>query len=163
LKYRAPILIQKDKVAKELFYGKCFWCQKPYGKGFSFHHLRYPPGEKTYSDFNGTANYHKYILPRVIAEPERFALVCQPHHHFTEIFSSIKDEKKWLRFMLLVMCTDGEKGGESIPSNLTSISLENENEVRSYQLSNKSSLKKLLSRHCNIDSMFGELGNNECS
>ena len=163
--YRAPILIQKDKVAKETFFGKCFWCGKKYGRGFSFHHLHYPPGEKTYSDFNGTANYHKYILPRVIAEPHRFALVCQPHHHLTEIFSSIKDENKLLRFLLLVCCTDGEKGGESklsgdriSPSNPTAISLENENAVGSYVLNEKSSLKKLLSRHCNIDSMFGELG-----
>ena len=103
--------------------------------------------------------YHKYLLPIVRREPYRFALVCQPHHHFTEIFASIKDEKKWLRFLLLVMCTDGEKGGESSPPNPTAISLENEKTVGSYVLSEKSTLKRLLTRHCNIDSMFGELGN----
>ena len=163
MKYRHPILIEKDKVAKELFYGRCFWCLKKYGRGFSFHHLHYPPGELTYSSFNNTINYHKYILPRVKKEPDRFALVCQPHHHFVEIFSSIKDEQKWLRFFMLVCCTDGEKGGESLlsgdrrsPSNPTAICLEN-NAVGAYQMSNNSSLKKLLMRHCNIDSMFGDL------
>jgi hypothetical protein len=153
-----PILIEKAEVAKELFGGRCFWCGKPYGKGFSFHHLRYPPGELTYSDFNGTVNYHKYILPKVEKEPERFALLCRAHHHFVEILTSIKDEKKWIRAFLLIMCTDGVKGGESTPSNLTAISLENAKAVKSYVLNPNSTLKKLLSRHCNIDSMFGELG-----
>lgn len=157
IKYRHPILIQKDKVAKELFYGRCFWCAKKYGRGFSFHHLHYPPGELTYSSFKSTINYHKYILPRVIKDPDRFALVCQAHHHFVEIFSSIKDEQKWLRFFLLICCTDGDKGGESTPSNPTTISLENENVVGSYQLNKNSSLKKLLTRYCNIDSMFGDI------
>jgi len=155
-KYRHPVLIEKDRVANELFYGRCFWCGKKYGKFFSFHHLHYPPGELTYSSFNNTVTYHQYILPRIIKEPDRFALVCRAHHHFVEIFSSIKDEQKWLRFMLLVCCTDGDKGGESPPSNPTAICLEN-NAVGAYQMSNNSSLKKLLMRYCNIDSMFGDL------
>jgi len=144
-------------VAKELFYDRCFWCLKKYGKFFSFHHLNYPPGELTYTSFNNTINYHKYILPRIIKEPDRFALVCRAHHHFVEIFAAIKDEQKWLRFFMLVMCTDGVKGGESTPPYPTAICLENENAVRAYQLSNNSSLKKLLMRYCNLTSMFGDL------
>jgi hypothetical protein len=87
-KYRHPVLKEKDKVAKELFYDRCFWCLKKYGKGFGFHHLRYPQGELRYRDFNNTINYHRYILPRVKKEPHRFVLVCQAHHHFTEIFAA---------------------------------------------------------------------------
>lgn len=42
------------------------------------------------------------------------------------------------------------------PSSPTEICLENDS-VRAYQMSNNSSLKKLLMQYCNIDSMFGSL------
>ncbi len=102
------------------------------------------------------ASIYHHVLPEIIAEPWRFVLVCKAHHHFTEIFTSITDEQKWMRFFLLVMCTDGG-GGESSPSRPTAICLENEKAIGAYHLNNNSCLKKLLERYCNINSMFGDI------
>jgi hypothetical protein len=156
LKYRHPILLEKDRIAREMFMGRCFWCGKKYGSGFAFHHLNYKAGRLTYSSFKDTVNYHKYLIPEILASPERFGLLCKAHHHFVEIFAAIKDEQKWLRFFLLVMCTDGDKGGESSPSRSTAICLEND-AVEAYHLNNNSSLKKLLTRFTDLDSMFGDI------
>ena len=59
--------------------------------------------------------------------------------------------------MLLVMCTDGEKGSNS-PPNPTAISLGTDKTVESYRLSDKSILKGLLMRYCDINTMFGSIG-----
>lgn len=50
------------------------------GKGFAIHHKYYINGEKTHRDFTNRLEYYQYLEPIVIAEPKRFALVCNAHH-----------------------------------------------------------------------------------
>jgi len=153
-----PILIKKKETAKDLFGGKCFFCPKRFGKYFSFHHLNYDPTRKTYKDFEkkgGTVEYHKYLIPEILADPSRFLLCCRGHHELLEWAVSIKNPEFWGRFMLGIMCTDSSRG-ESLPESATTrISLEN-NRVVAYNMNKNSALKAFLTPHCNIDSMFGE-------
>lgn len=151
-----PILKKKKEIAVELFGGKCFFCPKKYGKYFSFHHLNYDPTRKTYKDFNNnTVKYHVYLIPEILANPQRFLLVCRGHHDLLEWAVSIKNPEFWGRFFLGIMCTDSSRG-ESLPeSSITRICLEN-NRVIAYHLNNNSALKTYLARHVNIASMFGE-------
>lgn len=74
------VLQEKKRVAEELFEDRCFICRKPYGKGFAFHHEIYDESRKTHSDFPNTIAYNRYVLPEIIASPERFWLLCKICH-----------------------------------------------------------------------------------
>jgi hypothetical protein len=74
------VLREKKRVALEFFDGKCFVCPKKYGKGFAYHHVEYDPTRKTHSDFKTTIEYNRYVLPEIIAEPDRFYLLCKTCH-----------------------------------------------------------------------------------
>lgn len=100
-----PILLEKKRVAVELFGGVCAVCHKPYGKGFSFHHIEYRSDRLRSRDFKTTITYHIYVLPEIIQEPWRFLLVCQAHHHYVEWGSSIKNMDMWDRFIEAVRLT----------------------------------------------------------
>jgi len=80
---RMRIINEKREVAK-LFNSVCFVCGRRYGKGFAFHHLFYVEGEKTFSDFGDTYNYHEYVLPIIRDRIKGFLLVCKTHHHLIE-------------------------------------------------------------------------------
>lgn len=82
---------EKRKVA-ELFNSECFVCRRPFGKGFTFHHLRYIDGEKTYRDFDDNVDYQLYILPIVKSDPKRFLLLCKKHHSALEKLKRFKQE-----------------------------------------------------------------------
>jgi len=82
---------EKREVAK-LFNSECFVCKRPFGKGFTFHHLKYIQGEKTYRDFDDNADYQRYILPIVRAQPQRFLLLCKKHHSALEKLKRFKKE-----------------------------------------------------------------------
>src|SRR5438093_13473387 len=71
---------KKRIVAEKYFYGVCFVCGRRYGRGFTYHHLKYVFGEYTYRDFPDTVKYNLYILPIVEKHPERFLLLCKKHH-----------------------------------------------------------------------------------
>jgi len=87
---------EKRQVAEEFFNGECFVCKRNFGKGFSFHHRDYKEGRKTYKDFKSTIKYNQYVLPEVRAEPDRFYLLCTPHHRFAEYLIKMKPEKRYL-------------------------------------------------------------------
>lgn len=85
--YSKVALFQKDKVvaekrrlAIEVFDGKCYICQKPYGSGFAFHHKKYDPNRKKHSDFKNTIEYNAYVIPEIISDPDRFRLLCKICH-----------------------------------------------------------------------------------
>jgi len=70
----------KQKIAIEYFDGECFICHKSYGKWFAYHHKEYDPRRKTHADFKNTTEYNRYVIPEVIANPERFRLLCKVCH-----------------------------------------------------------------------------------
>ena len=74
------IMEEKKRVAK-LYGGRCFICEKKYGRGFLFHHRKYVQGERIYKDFKSSTAYNEYILPIIEADKEkRFSLLCSPCH-----------------------------------------------------------------------------------
>lgn len=100
-----PILLEKKRIAQELFGGRCAVCLKPYGKGFSFHHIEYRSDRLRSRDFKTTVTYHIYVLPEIKDEPWRFLLVCQAHHHYLEWGASIKNVEMWDRYLKAVEAT----------------------------------------------------------
>ena len=87
---------QYEKLRKEAAMtlgGKCAVCEKRFGKNFQFHHLRYITGEPTYRNFKLGIDYNLYILPKIIAEPDRFVLLCRNHHHAVEQLKRFKRDK----------------------------------------------------------------------
>lgn len=81
------------KEAAETLGGRCYVCNRPFGKGFSFHHIWYKETDKKYSDFKNNDSYNQYVLPIVNSEPERFALLCIRHHKMVEILKALKEDK----------------------------------------------------------------------
>ena len=82
----------RQKVAI-LLGGKCEVCHRKYSRGFAFHHKSYVEGEKSYRDFTSSIRYNMYICPKIIKEPDRFALLCQAHHHVLENLKRWKPDK----------------------------------------------------------------------
>lgn len=70
----------KKAEAAKLFGSKCFICERKFGKGFTFHHLYYKIGEKTYRDFKNGDDYNEYIVEIVKKNPRQFILLCRKHH-----------------------------------------------------------------------------------
>jgi len=95
------ILLLKAKVAKELFGGQCFVCERNYGKGFAFHHYDYVKGRKKWSDFKSTVEYHRYLLPEIVNEPWRFVLLCKRHHSFAEWLIRLKKERRYRLYQVV--------------------------------------------------------------
>ena len=71
---------EKKRIADEYFEGRCYICEKKFGKGFAYHHLDYDPERKNHKDFKNTVDYNRYVLPEVEAYPERFYLLCRICH-----------------------------------------------------------------------------------
>lgn len=82
----------------KLFKSRCWICQEPYtpDEAFTFHHLDYMEGEKTYDDFrlsNGRPdklNYYKYLIPIIKKNPKRFKLLHHKHHWMAETWARLK-------------------------------------------------------------------------
>lgn len=91
-KVKESVKKRKMETAK-LFGGKCAVCHKRYGRGFTFHHIRYAVGDKKYSDFRSNEKYNEYVLGIVAREPNRFALLCQGHHRMVEMLKLLKHDK----------------------------------------------------------------------
>ena len=98
---RKRILIQyKKMVALEILGGRCYICHRKYGKGFTFHHIRYE--KASYRDFKTAEDYSLFVCAEVQEDPERFALLCRPHHHVIEMLKRYKQDK-FDRLMLLAV------------------------------------------------------------
>ena len=82
----------RQKAAKALG-NECEICSKTFGKGFTFHHLRYRKGEKIYSDFKNSDEYNIYICPIIMRRPKDFMILCQGHHHAVEQLKRYKKDK----------------------------------------------------------------------
>jgi hypothetical protein len=81
----------KEKAAKKLG-SKCYVCHRKFGKGFTFHHKYYVPGEKTYRDFENGDDYNEYIVKIVEKNPKQFLLLCFKHHFTIEQLKRFKKE-----------------------------------------------------------------------
>ena len=77
---KEAIYLEKERIAREVFEGRCFICQLKYGKGFAFHHLEYDPERKTHNDFKNSHEYNAYIFPELLEFPYRFYLLCKICH-----------------------------------------------------------------------------------
>lgn len=88
--------------AEEHFDGKCFVCQKKFGKYFVFHHVRYTDGEKVYSDFDNSVEYNIYLMDKISEHPEDFALLCNKHHHVVETLKRFNRDRL-SRLLVMVM------------------------------------------------------------
>jgi len=86
-----------DKLKREIAYmpqfdGKCFVCNKKFGKWFVFHHKKYLNSDKIYSDFKDSWSYNEYVLPIIKRDPNRFALLCKKHHQSVEMLKRFKKD-----------------------------------------------------------------------
>ena len=83
---------EKKTVAAEYYDGKCFVCERKFGKGFTFHHLWYNIGEPTYRDFAYNEDYQIFVLKAVAKMPDQFILLCKKHHVAVERLKRYKIE-----------------------------------------------------------------------
>ena len=72
--------MDRKEVAIKYYNGKCFVCQKKFGKYFQFHHLRYEKNEKKWNDFVNPEEYWKYLQSKIFEDPTRFRLLCRICH-----------------------------------------------------------------------------------
>ena len=87
-----PVLLEKKKIACDLYEGRCFICRRNYGKYFGFHHKDYEDDDLKSTDFRGTIWYHCYLLEIVLNHPERFWLLCN-RCHFLMFLADLSDER----------------------------------------------------------------------
>jgi len=87
----------KRKQVAELLGSTCKICLKQPKKNLHFHHIGYRKDEKKHSDFKSWVDYNKYVLPIIIANPNRFALLCITCHRLISILQSIKDDSRFER------------------------------------------------------------------
>lgn len=80
------VIHAKERIANELFEGRCFGCRKPYGKAFAYHHQDYDETRKTHKDFPNTISYNRYVLSEVVTFPNRFVLFCKSCHNRMDNF-----------------------------------------------------------------------------
>ena len=85
------------------FKNRCYVCWKTFGKGFTFHHLNYIPGEPTYKDFTTTEGYNEFVLAIVEKYPTRFLLLCTKHHFAVEQLKKFGPDKRKRLLMALKM------------------------------------------------------------
>ncbi len=88
-----PVLIEKKKIAIELYYGVCYICRKKYGKGFLYHHKEYEDEDLKSDDFASTIWYHCYLLELILQQPERFRLFCR-NCHFLMFIADYEEERQ---------------------------------------------------------------------
>lgn len=92
---------EKQKIALlPRFKNRCFVCWKKFGKGFTFHHLFYTPGEPDYTQFKDSTKYQVALIPYVKKNPKQFLLLCKVHHHLIEWLKKIKNEAMLKRILL---------------------------------------------------------------
>ena len=81
---REKVLAIKSSLAK-LYRSRCMMCGAKKSKsGFTFHHIWYESGEKTYRDFPNPLAYYEYLAPLIRANTGRFMLLCSDHHQALE-------------------------------------------------------------------------------
>jgi len=91
---RVTVKKYKKRIAfNDTYNGKCYVCEKKFGKRFAFHHKKYIKYEKTYRDFKNNDNYQLYILPIIESRPRDFTLLCHKHHYLVEILKRFKPER----------------------------------------------------------------------
>jgi hypothetical protein len=73
-------MITRQEVALKYYNGKCFVCEKKFGKYFQFHHLYYLESEKKFSDFEKPEQYWEYVSKKILDDPQRFLLLCRICH-----------------------------------------------------------------------------------
>jgi hypothetical protein len=91
------IIARKREYAKKYYNGRCYVCERPFGKGFSFHHLWYDGGEPNRDTHK--KDYFEYVFKQIERNPSQFYLLCQAHHYFVEWRKSIKNILLWKRFL----------------------------------------------------------------
>jgi len=98
-------LNKKDKVNEikkrvgERFNGRCEICHIEWSpRGMTFHHISYKDTDKKHSDFgkgyDGMLDYYVYLEPLILAEPERFAYLCNTHHQVITRFLRFSVDKQ---------------------------------------------------------------------
>ena len=88
---------------------RCFVCRRPYGPRFQFHHLQYPKEWKTYRDFKSSQKYNEYIVPKIMAHPDIFRLLCWRCHELVSMVQRVRGRQKFER--LLDTCVKSRLGG----------------------------------------------------
>ncbi len=78
----------------EPYGSRCYVCQKKIGrgKGFSFHHLWYIEHDAHFADFKSSLEYNTHLERQIKDNPNRFVLLCRPHHYMTERLANLKPE-----------------------------------------------------------------------
>jgi hypothetical protein len=72
--------LDRKEIAYSFYQGRCFVCQKKFGKNFQFHHLEYLKGEKKFDDFKKQDDYWQYVRKQIMKNPKRFLLLCKICH-----------------------------------------------------------------------------------
>jgi hypothetical protein len=144
------IYTKKEQVARDLFDGRCFVCQKPYGKGFAFHHKSYDPQRKTHKDFKNSTAYNNYVIPEIINCPDRFRLLCKICHARIDQprlgYLGHMKKDKLIRLFIASFETipkPRKNGGDSVAHPALN-SLENKKELDAYVMDELNNLKSFL-------------------
>ena len=145
------VYVKKREIAENLFGGKCWGCHKFYENNFAFHHKEYDPLRKTHKDFPNTVNYNRYIIPEVIAYPERFRCVCpvcharndQPRYGYLGHMKKDKLIRAFIMGFETIPKPRGKNGGDS-PSSSNPKCLENNKELDAYIIDEINTLKSFL-------------------
>lgn len=72
--------MDRKEIAVKYYNGKCFVCEKKFGKAFQFHHLWYENNEKKWNDFTNQNDYWEYVHTKIKLNPKRFRLLCKMCH-----------------------------------------------------------------------------------
>lgn len=86
-------------VAATYYESRCYVCEKPFGRYFSFHHFFYPRYWKRHSDFSNNDQYDEYVLDRIVEHPGLFALLCRGCYHLVTITQRIGDQGRFERLV----------------------------------------------------------------
>jgi len=142
---------KKLEVATTYYDAMCFVCRKPYGMWFAFHHKRYDPKRKTHADFKNTTEYNRYVIPEVVANPERFRLLCKVCHSRIDqprrgYLGHLKKDiliRTFVAAFETIPKPRGKNGGD-FPSSSSSNSLENKKKLDAYLIDEINNLKTFL-------------------
>ena len=93
---------QMRKETAALFGSQCYVCRRPFGRHFSIHHLRYPPGWRRHSDFPSSTAYNEYVLPLIRQRPDVFLLLCRGCHRMVSITQRIADQSRFERLLTVM-------------------------------------------------------------
>jgi glycosyltransferase involved in cell wall biosynthesis len=148
------VYAKKREIAEKLYRGWCWGCHKFYENNFAFHHIEYDPLRKTHKDFPNTVNYNRYIIPEVIAYPERFRLACKVCHARNDQprYGYLGHMKKDKLIRVFIMAFEtipkprGKNGGDFPPISSPNC-LENSKKLETYIIDEINNLKTFLATY----------------